>query len=54
MFDIFRLALSFDAQDSTRTMNLTAFDDTVVHLFGRIINELYAPETYVSHYINTL
>ena len=54
MFYIFRLALCFDAQDNTWTINLTVFIDTVAQLFGITINEIYAPKTYVSHCINTL
>ncbi|CAO2825442.1 unnamed protein product [Amaranthus hypochondriacus] len=40
-----RLALTFDAVDSTGSINLTAFNDDVANLFGKSIDALYAPAT---------
>ena len=42
-----RLALSFDAHDSTSSIQLTAFNDTIAELFGKTIDELYSPVTNV-------
>ena len=42
-----RLALTFDAYDSTDSIQLTAFNDTIAEFFGKTIDELYNPATYV-------
>ncbi|XP_057533030.1 replication protein A 70 kDa DNA-binding subunit B-like [Amaranthus tricolor] len=41
-----RLALTFDAHDSTDSIQLTAFNDTIAEFFGKTIDELYSPATY--------
>ncbi|CAO2814081.1 unnamed protein product [Amaranthus hypochondriacus] len=38
-----RLAITFDAVDSTSCTNLTTFNDDVAKLFGKPIDALYAP-----------
>ena len=42
-----RLALTFDVVDNTGCINLTAFNNDVAKLFGKSIDDLYAPTTYV-------
>ena len=42
-----RLALTFDAHDSTGSIQLTAFNDTIAELFEKTIDELYSLATYV-------
>ena len=46
---LFTLALTFDEVDSTGCINLTAFNNNFAKLFGKTINALYAPTTYVSN-----
>lgn len=50
MFKLFRIALSFIADDSAGEIQLTAFSDTIAKLLGKTIDEIYKPNNDVRQY----